>query len=139
MVQLDVNANEAKVFKTHAAHLGLCDNVTNAQKDGDRPIQSKVTGLHERNRRGIMDGLGSFIRADNRGAVGLGHLRQGTRPLHVPKLVRLTQRRPSGERTDEVTLRAEEVKTLKACTWSSKDGDRRWLILAPSAETWVFV
>ena len=30
VVQLDVNANEAKVFKTHAAHLGLCDNLTDA-------------------------------------------------------------------------------------------------------------
>ena len=97
MVQLDVNANEAKVFKTHAAHLELCDNVTKAQKDGDSPIRSKVTGLYDRSRRGIMDGLGSFIRADNRGAVDLGHLRQGTRPLHVPKQVRLTQRRPSGK------------------------------------------
>ena len=90
MVQLSDNANEAKVFKPHAAPLGLCDNLINAvkllanqQKDGDSPIQSIVTGVYERSRRGIMDGLRSFIRADNRSAVYVGHLREGTRPLHV--------------------------------------------------------
>ena len=64
VVQLGVNVNEAKVFKAHAAPLGLCDNLINAvkllanqQKDGDSTIQSIVTGLHERSRRGIMDGL----------------------------------------------------------------------------------
>ena len=57
------NANEAKVFKAHAAPLELCDNLINAlkllaiqQKDGDSPIHSIGTGLHERSRRGIMDG-----------------------------------------------------------------------------------
>ena len=43
-----------KVFKAHAVPLGLCDNLINAlkvlanqQKDGDCPIQSIVTGVHE--------------------------------------------------------------------------------------------
>ena len=76
VVQLGVNANEAKVFKAHVAQLGLCDNLiyalkllANRQKDGDSPIQSIVTGLHEWNRRGIMDGLRRFIQADNHRAV----------------------------------------------------------------------
>ena len=63
LVQFGVNANEAKARRAHAAPLGLCDNLNNApkllanqQKDGDSPIQSIVTGLHERSRRGIMDG-----------------------------------------------------------------------------------
>ena len=54
VVQLGTNANEAKVFKAHAAPLGLCDNLINAlkllanqQKDGDSTIQSIVTGLQE--------------------------------------------------------------------------------------------
>ena len=54
MVQLGTNANEAKVFKAHAAPQGLCDNLINAlkllasqQKDVDSPIQSVATGLHE--------------------------------------------------------------------------------------------
>ena len=48
-------ANEAKVFRAHAATQGLCDNLINAlkllvnqQKDGDSPIQSIVTGVHEK-------------------------------------------------------------------------------------------
>ena len=55
VVQLGVNANEAKVFKAQAAPLGLCDNLINAlkllanqQRDGDSPTQSIVTSLHER-------------------------------------------------------------------------------------------
>ena len=64
MVQIGANTNRAKVFKALAAPLGLCDDLVNAlkllanqQKDGDSPIQSIITGLHERSRRGIMDGL----------------------------------------------------------------------------------
>ena len=76
MVQLGVNANEAKVFKAHTAPLGLCDILINAlnplanqQKDGDSPIQIIVTGLHERSRRDIMHGLRRFIQADSHSAV----------------------------------------------------------------------
>ena len=71
-MQIGASANEAKVFTAHAAPLGLCDNLINAlkllanqQKDGDSPIRSIVTGLHERSRRGTMDGLRSFIQTDN--------------------------------------------------------------------------
>ena len=62
--QFGTKDNEAKVFEAHAAPLRLCDNLihalkllANQQKDGDSPIQIIVTGLHERSRRGIMDGL----------------------------------------------------------------------------------
>ena len=78
------------VQKVHAAPSGLCDNLINAlkllanqQKDGDSPIQSIVSGLHERSRRGIMDGLGRFIQADNHSAVDVGDLRRGIRSLLV--------------------------------------------------------
>ena len=77
MVQLGVNANEAKGLKAHAAPSGLCDNqkyalklLANQQKDCDCPIQSIVTGVHERSRRGIMDGLRSFNKTDNCGGRG---------------------------------------------------------------------
>ena len=80
VVQIGANANEAKVFKAHATP--LCENLTNElkllanqQTDGDSPIQSIVPGLHERNRRGIMEGLRRFIKADNHRAVDVGHLR----------------------------------------------------------------
>ena len=76
MVQIGADADRAKVFRVHAAPLRLCDNLINAlklmanqQKDGDSSIQSIVTGLHQRNRRGIMDGLRRFIKADNHRAV----------------------------------------------------------------------
>ena len=72
LVVLSTNANEAKVFKAHAAPQRLCENLINAlkllakiQTDGDSPIQSILTGLHERTRRGIMDGLRSFVEIDN--------------------------------------------------------------------------
>ena len=58
VVQLGVNATEAKVFKAHAAPLGLCDHLINAlkllanqQTDGGSKIQSIVTRLHEKTRK----------------------------------------------------------------------------------------
>ena len=57
-VQLGGNANEAKVFKAHAAPVELCGNLSNTvkllanqQKDGDSPIQIIVTGLHRHHGR----------------------------------------------------------------------------------------
>ena len=117
MVQIGVNANEAKVFKAHAAPLALCDNRINAlkllanqQKDGDSPIQI-VTGLHERSRRGIMDGLRRFSEANNHSAVDVGHLRRGTKSIPVKK-TKFSKAFPEAtirEGADELTLRAEEV------------------------------
>ena len=116
MVQIGVNANEAKVFKAHATPLGLCDNLINAvklwanqQKDGDGPIQSIVTGLQERSRRCIMDGPRRFIKADNHRAVDVGHLRQGTRSLKVQK-PNFSEAFPEAaiREADQLTLRTDE-------------------------------
>ena len=81
VIQLSLDANETKVFKAHAAPLGLCDNLVNAsellanrQEDGDSLIKSIVTCLHERSRTGILDGLRSFKGVDNRSAVDVGGL-----------------------------------------------------------------
>ena len=46
--------------------------LANQQTDGDSPIQSIVTGLHERSRRGIMDGLRSFVEVDKTQCRGRG-------------------------------------------------------------------
>ena len=107
VVQLGTNINEAKVFKVQAAPLGLCDNLINAlkllanqQRDGDCPIQSIKTGLHERSRRGIMDGLRKFIEADDHSAVDVGGLSQFSEA--VPEVV-------ISEGACESTLRADEV------------------------------
>ena len=82
-MQLGTYAIEAKVFKALAAPQGLRENLINAPKllanqqtDGDSPIQSIVTGLHGRTRKGIMDGLRSFIEIDNHSAVEVGQLRR---------------------------------------------------------------
>ena len=51
VVQLGVNANDAKVFKARAAPLGLSDNLINALEllanHGDSPIQSIRKGIME--------------------------------------------------------------------------------------------
>ena len=72
MVQTGVSASQAKVFKAHAVPQGLCENLINAlrllakhQKDGDSPVQSIVTGLCERSRKGTMEGLRNFVVVDN--------------------------------------------------------------------------
>ena len=46
----------------------MCDNLiismkllTNQQRDGDSPVESVVTGLLEKSRKGIMDGIRKFI------------------------------------------------------------------------------
>ena len=51
----------------------------------DSPVQNIVTGLRERSREGIMNGLRSFIGLDNHKAVEVGHLRKGLRPFKVKK------------------------------------------------------
>ena len=77
--QLGSSANEAKVFRAHVAPQGLCEKLINAlkllanqQTDGDSPIESIVTGLEARSRKGIMDGLRSFIEMVNHSALDVG-------------------------------------------------------------------
>ena len=122
MIQLSANANEAKVFKAHAAPLGLCDNLVNAlkllanpQEYGDSPIlKSIVTGLHLSSRMGIMDGLRSFIEVDNHSAVDVGGLRRGTKSIQVkePQFSEAFPEAVIREGADELTLMAEEVGSL---------------------------
>ena len=60
---------------------GMCDNLINSlmllanhQKDGDCPDENIATGLLEKSRRGIVDGLRKFIAVDNHEAVKVGGL-----------------------------------------------------------------
>ena len=62
---------KAKGFRAHAAPQGMCDNLiislkllTNQQRDGDSPVESIGTGLLEKSRKGIMDGIRKFIAVD---------------------------------------------------------------------------
>ena len=89
-----------------------------------------------------MDGLGSFIKADDHRAVDVVHLRQGAKPLHVRKS-QFSEAFPEAtirEGADELTLRADEVEhcgpSSTQTTLSLKDRDRRWLMRTgmPSAK-----
>ena len=82
VIQAGVDPREAKVFRAHCAPEGLCDHLltvlkllSNEQKDGDGPVESIVTVLREKSRKGGMDGLRKFIEVDNREAVIVGGLR----------------------------------------------------------------
>ena len=84
------SASQAKVFKTHAVPQCVCENLINAlkllanqQKDGDSPIQSIVTGLIERSRKGIMEHLRNFVKVDNLCALEVGPLQEGTRSIEL--------------------------------------------------------
>ena len=135
VVQLGVNAGEAMVFKAHAAPLGQCDNLINAlkllakqQKDGESPIQSIVTGLHDRSRRSIMDGLRRFIQPDNHSAVDVDDLRHSTRSLKVQK-PQSSEAFPEAavrEGADELALRADEVGTQRVFIDTDHIEFERW-------------
>ena len=140
VVQTDADASQAKVFKAHAAPQGLCENLIDAlkflakqQSDGDSPIQSIVTGLHERSRKRIMDGLRSFIEVDNHFAVELGEVREGTRPFKVRK-PNFWEEYPEAtirEGPEESVLRAEEVSCInidhiEADRWGPPLVDADW-------------
>ena len=64
-----------------------------------------------------MDGLRRFIQADNHSAVDVGDLRHGTRSLKVrePKFSEVLPEATIREGADELTLRADEVGTRRAC------------------------
>ena len=75
--------SEATVFRAYAVPQGFVKILANQQRDGDSPIQNIVTGLGERSRECVMNGLRSFIDLDNQRAVEVGHLRRGLRPFKV--------------------------------------------------------
>ena len=64
-----------------------------------------------KSRLDIMDGLRSFIEADNHSAVDVGGLRRGTISVHVkkPQFSEVFPDAVIREGADELTLRAEEV------------------------------
>ena len=81
VIQDSADPREANVFLSHAAPQGICHNLinslkllTNQQKDGDSPVEHIVTGLLEKSRRGIMEGLRKFIAVGSHEAVKVGGL-----------------------------------------------------------------
>ena len=82
-----------------------------------------------------MDELRSFIKMDNHSAVDVGRLRRCTRPFFYVQKPNFSVDYPEAvirEGADEIALRAEEVKTLKACIivdhLEENRWDRRWLM-----------
>ena len=79
MVQTGESVDEAKVFKAHAVPQGLCGNLINAlkllakqQKDGVGLIQTVVTNLGVRSRKGLTQRLREFTEIDNQRALEVG-------------------------------------------------------------------
>ena len=75
-------------------------------------MQSIETGLRKK-QKGIMDGLRRFIEMDNHSVLDVGHLRKGLK-VQRPKFSE-NYLEVSKEGADDLTLRAEEVNTLRAC------------------------
>ena len=137
-IQTGAGASQAKVFKAHAAPQGLCENLINAlkllanqQRVGDSSIQSIVTGLCERSRKRITDGLRNFTEVENHSALDVGQLSEGFRPLSVQR-AKFKEGCPEvtiREGPEELTLRAEEMRSLKLCTKVDHIADDRWTAL----------
>ena len=91
-------------------------------------MESIVAGLRERSRKGIVDGLRKFIEVDNREAVNVGGLRQGTKSVKVVK-PRFTADIPEAvirEGAEELALRAEEVGLSRAFIDTAHVEAERW-------------
>ena len=125
VVQTGESVEQAKVFKAHAVPQGLCANLINAlkllanqQEDGDGLLQSIVTNLGKGSRKGLTNGLRDFIKVDNHRALDVGELHRGTGTFKVrkPKVLAGGSDVTIRESPHELTLRAEEVNTLKAYT-----------------------
>ena len=106
-------------------------------------IQSIVTGLHERSRKGIMEGLRSIIDIDNHSAVDVGHLCRSTRPFYVqkPKFQWRLSRGGHQGRSRRVDIESRGSQTAGSVhailtTLRNTDGDRPWLMRTgmPSAK-----
>ena len=98
--------------------------LANQQRDGDSPIQSIVTGLREKSRERITNGLRRFIARDIHCAVEVGHLRKSQRPFRVKKpKVGEDQSEVLREGAGDLTLRAD---TLKACINVDHIGETCW-------------
>ena len=92
-------------------------------------LKSIATCLHERSRRGILDGLGRFIQADNHSAVDVGHLRQGTRSLLVKKNIPRGGHQVRSRWVNMELMRwARSGPSSTQSTLNSRDEDRRWLM-----------
>ena len=133
LVVQDSTVPRATVFRAHAAPQGTCEHLVNAlklltnqQKGGDSPVETVVTGLWERKRNRITDGLRKFISEVNHEALKVRDFHQQseskwfTSPGAVIK-----------EGADELTSRAHEEGVLRTFYGHiefgrPKEGSLRW-------------
>ena len=78
-----------------------------------------------------MEGLRNFIKVDNHCALDVGHLNEGMRSVEVrgPNLEEGCPEVSIREGPEELSLRAEEVVSQKACInvgHIAEDGDHPW-------------
>ena len=114
---------------------GLCANLINAlmllakqQEGGDGLIQNIVTNPVKRSRKGLTEGLREFMKIDIERALEVGYLNRGMGTFEVRK-----PNVPEGclevmvrENLDELTLRGEEVGTLKTYINVNHIEEERW-------------
>ena len=147
VVQTGESFVQAKVFKAHAVPQGLCANLigalkllANQQEDGDGLPQNIVANLGKESTRGQTDGLREFIRVDNERDLDVGTLRRGTGTFTVrkPKALEGSSDVIVRESADELTRRAEKVRTSTALINVNHIEPERWdppleLTCVPSA------
>ena len=135
MVQTGESVNQAKIFRAHAVPQGFCGNLINAlkllanqQEDGDGFIQNIVANLGEESRKGFTNGLREFIEIDNERVLEVGYLNRCMVKTKVrrPKVPEGCPEVTVRESSDELTLRAEEVGTLKTYINVNHTEEERW-------------
>ena len=135
VVQAGESIDQAKVFKALAVLQGLCANLiielkllANQQEDGDGVIKNIVTSLGEESRKGLTDGLREFKKIDNERALEVGYLNRGMGTFKVgrPKVPEGCPEVTVWENSDDLTLRAEEVGTLKTRINVNHIEEERW-------------
>ena len=147
VVQTGDSIEQGKVLKAPAVPQGLCAILINAlkplgnqQEDGDGLLQNIMKDLGKESRKGFTDGLREFSEVDNERALDVGSLRRGRGTFQVRK-----PKVPEGgsdvivrESPDELTLRAEEVRTSKALINVDHIGPERWSAPLVDADWYAF-
>ena len=128
VVQTGDSMDQAKVFKANAVPQGLCENLINAlkllanqQEDGDGLLQNIVKDLGNERAQKV---------SRNESALEVGYLDRGmgTCKVRKPKVPEGCQEVTVRESPDELTLRAEEVGTLKAYINVDHIEKERWCL-----------